>query len=145
MPWDQEPHLVLSNVDTSVPSDEKAPLPEPLPPGSCTKPGGIETMGRVARSVLVVEEDPRIRQVVKMTLFNQVLEVAEVQTCEGALERFSARAFDVIDAAGDPAVLRSPLGACCGRNAPAAVAGPVVVDLPVSPISVTPSPQDTFR
>ena len=56
-------------------------------------------MGRpltVPRSVLIIEDDPRIRRVVQMTLQREGLEVTEAATGEEGLERIGERPFDVI-------------------------------------------------
>jgi DNA-binding response OmpR family regulator len=46
--------------------------------------------------VLIVEDDPRIRRIVQMTLQREGLEVTEASSGEQALERLSERDFDVI-------------------------------------------------
>ena len=56
-------------------------------------------MGRpltVPRSVLIIEDDPRIRRVVQMTLQREGLEVTEAATGEEGLDRIGERPFDVI-------------------------------------------------
>lgn len=50
----------------------------------------------MARSVLVVEDDPRIRRVVQMVLSSEGFEVAEADTGEDALEQLARRSFDVV-------------------------------------------------
>lgn len=50
----------------------------------------------MARSVLVVEDDPRIRRVVQLSLTAEGFEVAEADTGEGALDQLARRTFDVV-------------------------------------------------
>ena len=50
----------------------------------------------VPRSVLIIEDDPRIRRIVQMTLQREGLEVTEADSGEAGLERFSERDFDII-------------------------------------------------
>ena len=56
-------------------------------------------MGRlsdVPRSVLIIEDDPRIRRIVQMTLQREGLDVVEADSGESGLERLSERDFDVV-------------------------------------------------
>ena len=56
-------------------------------------------MGRlkdVPRSVLIIEDDPRIRRILQMTLQREGLEVAEAESGEGGLEHLGERDFDVV-------------------------------------------------
>lgn len=56
-------------------------------------------MGRlsdVARSVLIIEDDPRIRRIVQMTLQREGLEVTEAESGEAGLERLAQHSFDVV-------------------------------------------------
>ena len=50
----------------------------------------------VPRSVLIIEDDPRIRRAVQMTLQREGLEVTEAATGEEGLDRIGERPFDVI-------------------------------------------------
>ncbi len=50
----------------------------------------------VPRSVLIIEDDPRIRRIVAMTLQREGLDVAEADSGESGLERLAERDFDVI-------------------------------------------------
>lgn len=50
----------------------------------------------MARAVLVVEDDPRIRRVVQMSLTGEGFEVAEADTGEGALDQLARRTYDVV-------------------------------------------------
>ncbi|NEK86748.1 response regulator transcription factor [Blastococcus saxobsidens] len=54
------------------------------------------TLLPVPRSVLVIEDDARIRRMVQMTLTREGFEVAEVATGEDGLVRLAARPFDVV-------------------------------------------------
>ncbi len=54
------------------------------------------TLFDVPRSVLIVEDDPRIRRIVQITLQREGLEVTEADSGEAALERIAERSFDVI-------------------------------------------------
>ena len=56
-------------------------------------------MGRhpdVPRSVLIIEDDPRIRRILQMTLTREGLEVVEAESGEAGLEQLGERDFDVI-------------------------------------------------
>ncbi len=56
-------------------------------------------MGRlsdVPRSVLIIEDDPRIRRIVQMMLQREGLDVAEAGSGESGLEQLSERDFDVV-------------------------------------------------
>lgn len=56
-------------------------------------------MGRlpdVARSVLIIEDDPRIRRILQMTLQREGLDVVEAESGESGLEQLADRSFDVI-------------------------------------------------
>ncbi|HYH26560.1 MAG TPA: response regulator transcription factor [Blastococcus sp.] len=56
-------------------------------------------MGRlpvVPRSVLIIEDDPRIRRILQMTLQREGLDVAEAGTGEAGLEQLGEREFDVV-------------------------------------------------
>lgn len=56
-------------------------------------------MGRlddVARAVLIIEDDPRIRRILQMTLQREGLEVAEAGSGEAGLEQLAERDFDVV-------------------------------------------------
>ncbi len=50
----------------------------------------------VSRSVLIIEDDPRIRRIVAMTLQREGLEVTEAESGESGLERMAERAFDIV-------------------------------------------------
>jgi len=50
----------------------------------------------VPRSVLIIEDDPRIRRIVAMTLQREGLQVAEAESGESGLERLGERDFDVV-------------------------------------------------
>jgi len=58
--------------------------------------GGGGTLLDVPRSVLVIEDDARIRRVLQMTLQREGLEVAAAATGEDGLDRLRERAFDVV-------------------------------------------------
>lgn len=56
-------------------------------------------MGRltdVPRSVLVIEDDPRIRRIVQLTLEREGLQVTEAASGEAGLEQLSEHDFDVV-------------------------------------------------
>ncbi len=56
-------------------------------------------MGRltdVSRSVLVIEDDPRIRRIVQLTLEREGLRVTEAESGEAGLARLAEQEFDVI-------------------------------------------------
>ncbi|WP_345771449.1 response regulator transcription factor [Geodermatophilus normandii] len=56
-------------------------------------------MGRltdVSRSVLIIEDDPRIRRIVQMTLQREGLDVVEADSGESGLERLGETDFDVV-------------------------------------------------
>ncbi|MGY1608438.1 MULTISPECIES: response regulator [unclassified Geodermatophilus] len=48
------------------------------------------------RSVLIVEDDPRVRRIVQMTLQREGLDVVEADSGETGLERLGERDFDVV-------------------------------------------------
>jgi len=48
------------------------------------------------RSVLIVEDDPRVRRIVQMTLQREGLDVVEADSGETGLERLEERDFDVV-------------------------------------------------
>ncbi|MCZ2860440.1 response regulator transcription factor [Blastococcus sp. VKM Ac-2987] len=50
----------------------------------------------MSRSVLIIEDDPRIRRMLQMTLQREGLEVTEAGSGEDGLERLAERTFDVI-------------------------------------------------
>ncbi|WP_116452505.1 response regulator transcription factor [Blastococcus litoris] len=50
----------------------------------------------MARSVLIIEDDPRIRRILQMTLQREGLEVAEAESGEAGLEQVGERDFDVV-------------------------------------------------
>ena len=50
----------------------------------------------MSRSVLIIEDDPRIRRMLQMTLQREGLEVIEAGSGEDALEQLGERSFDVI-------------------------------------------------
>jgi DNA-binding response OmpR family regulator len=50
----------------------------------------------VPRSVLIIEDDPRIRRIVQMTLQREGLEVLEADSGEAGLQRLAERDFDVV-------------------------------------------------
>ncbi len=50
----------------------------------------------VPRAVLLIEDDPRIRRVVQMTLQREGLEVVEAESGEVGLEELGEREFDVV-------------------------------------------------
>ena len=54
------------------------------------------TSSTVPRSVLIIEDDPRIRRAVQMTLQREGLDVTEAATGEEGLDRIGERPFDVI-------------------------------------------------
>jgi DNA-binding response OmpR family regulator len=56
----------------------------------------VGTLATVPRSVLIIEDDPRIRRAVQMTLQREGLEVIEAESGEEGLERLAERSFDVI-------------------------------------------------
>ena len=56
----------------------------------------VGTLADVPRSVLIIEDDPRIRRAVQMTLEREGFEVIEAGTGEQGLERLAERSFDVI-------------------------------------------------
>ncbi len=60
-----------------------------------TGPGVGRTVD-VARSVLIIEDDPRIRRAVRMSLQREGLDVTEAGSGEEGLERLAERPFDVI-------------------------------------------------
>ncbi len=56
-------------------------------------------MGRlrdVPRSVLIIEDDPRIRRILQMTLQREGLDVTEAASGESGLEQLGEREFDVV-------------------------------------------------
>ncbi|WP_458174209.1 response regulator [Modestobacter lacusdianchii] len=50
----------------------------------------------MSRSVLVIEDDPRIRRIVQLTLEREGLQVTEAESGEAGLQRLAERDFDVI-------------------------------------------------
>ncbi|MGY2004759.1 response regulator [Blastococcus sp. SYSU DS1024] len=50
----------------------------------------------MSRSVLIIEDDPRIRRMLQMTLQREGLEVTEAESGEDGLARLGERSFDVI-------------------------------------------------
>ncbi|CCG03824.1 response regulator transcription factor [Blastococcus saxobsidens] len=50
----------------------------------------------MSRSVLIIEDDPRIRRMLQMTLQREGLEVTEAESGEAALEKLAEHPFDVI-------------------------------------------------
>ncbi|MGY1669127.1 response regulator [Geodermatophilus sp. SYSU D00710] len=50
----------------------------------------------MSRSVLIVEDDPRVRRIVQMTLQREGLQVTEADSGEAGLARLEERDFDVI-------------------------------------------------
>ncbi|MGY2085734.1 response regulator [Blastococcus sp. SYSU DS0539] len=50
----------------------------------------------MSRSVLIIEDDPRIRRMLQMTLQREGLEVTEAGSGEDGLERLAEKTFDVI-------------------------------------------------
>jgi DNA-binding response OmpR family regulator len=58
--------------------------------------GAGGTLLAVPRSVLVIEDDTRIRRVLQMTLQREGLEVTGAPTGEDGLERLRERSFDVV-------------------------------------------------
>jgi DNA-binding response OmpR family regulator len=50
----------------------------------------------VPRSVLIVEDDPRVRRIVQMTLQREGLEVVEADSGEAGLDHLAERDFDVV-------------------------------------------------
>ncbi|TYP90295.1 response regulator transcription factor [Blastococcus xanthinilyticus] len=50
----------------------------------------------MSRSVLIIEDDPRIRRMLQLTLQREGLEVTEAGSGEDALERLAEHTFDVI-------------------------------------------------
>ncbi|RBY90195.1 DNA-binding response regulator [Blastococcus sp. TBT05-19] len=50
----------------------------------------------MARSVLIIEDDPRIRRILQMTLQREGLDVVEAESGEAGLERLGERDFDVV-------------------------------------------------
>ena len=56
----------------------------------------MRTLSDVPRSVLIIEDDPRIRRIVQMTLQREGLEVTEAGSGEAGLERMEDKAFDVV-------------------------------------------------
>ncbi len=59
----------------------------------------MRPMGRltdVSRSVLVIEDDPRIRRIVQLTLEREGLQVTEAESGEAGLARLAEQDFDVI-------------------------------------------------
>ncbi len=56
-------------------------------------------MGRLSdmpRSVLIIEDDPRVRRIVQITLQREGLDVGEADSGESGLDRLAERDFDVI-------------------------------------------------
>jgi DNA-binding response OmpR family regulator len=78
---------------TGVPGDTVPRIRASDHPRPGPGPGRLDC---VPRSVLVIEDDVRIRRVVHMTLQRQGFDVAEVPTGEDGLERLAERSFDVI-------------------------------------------------
>jgi DNA-binding response OmpR family regulator len=56
----------------------------------------VSRLSDVARSVLIVEDDPRVRRIVAMTLQREGLEVVEADSGESGLEHLAERDFDVV-------------------------------------------------
>ena len=56
----------------------------------------MSRLSDVPRSVLIIEDDPRIRRIVQMTLLREGLEVTEADSGEAGLERMEEKAFDVV-------------------------------------------------
>jgi DNA-binding response OmpR family regulator len=56
----------------------------------------VGKLSDVPRSVLIIEDDPRIRRILQMTLQREGLEVAEAESGESGLEKLEGRDFDVV-------------------------------------------------
>jgi DNA-binding response OmpR family regulator len=56
----------------------------------------VSRLSDVPRSVLIVEDDPRVRRIVQMTLQREGLEVVEADSGEAGLEHLAERDFDVV-------------------------------------------------
>jgi DNA-binding response OmpR family regulator len=56
----------------------------------------VSKLGEVARSVLIIEDDPRIRRIVALTLQREGLEVVEAESGEAGLARVEESDFDVV-------------------------------------------------
>ena len=56
----------------------------------------MRILSDVPRSVLIIEDDPRICRIVQMTLQREGLEVTEADSGEAGLERIEDTAFDVV-------------------------------------------------
>lgn len=54
------------------------------------------TLGDVSRAVLIIEDDPRVRRILQMTLQREGLEVTEAASGEVGLEQLGERDFDVV-------------------------------------------------
>jgi DNA-binding response OmpR family regulator len=50
----------------------------------------------VPRSVLIIEDDARVRRIVQITLHREGLDVTEADSGESGLERLAERDFDVV-------------------------------------------------
>ncbi len=56
----------------------------------------MSRLSDVPRSVLIIEDDPRVRRIVQMTLQREGLDVVEADSGESGLERLVERDFDVV-------------------------------------------------
>ena len=54
-------------------------------------------MGRSATSILVVDDEPQIRRLLKVSLTPQHFELVEAGTAAAALKRFAGETFDLVD------------------------------------------------
>ncbi|MGY1709324.1 response regulator [Geodermatophilus sp. SYSU D00758] len=56
----------------------------------------MSRLSGVPRSVLIIEDDPRIRRIVQMMLEREGLEVAGTESGESGLDRLAERDFDIV-------------------------------------------------
>jgi DNA-binding response OmpR family regulator len=56
----------------------------------------VRRLSDVPRSVLIIEDDPRIRRIVQITLQREGLDVSEADSGESGLEQLGERDFDVV-------------------------------------------------
>jgi DNA-binding response OmpR family regulator len=74
----------------------RVPTSRPRPRSRSATEAAGGTLLDVPRSVLVIEDDARIRRVLQMTLQREGLEVTGAPTGEDGLERLRERSFDVV-------------------------------------------------
>ena len=94
--------------------------------------------GGVARSVLIIEDDDRIRRVVPTTLRREGLEVTEAGSGAEGLARLAERPYDIVlppgrdESAGQHS---SPASGCDGPRVACARRCTLLASCPVTPVT----------